>query len=113
MTYEEQSSTSPVLTASLKRKMLMGAAIGLVLIGTFLLTAGEPNPAWGKFWRIRPLIVVPLAGAMAGVFHHFVEQYLAGGGLGSRLAVIVLSLLGYLIAFWLGSVMGLNGTYWN
>lgn len=113
MTYEENSTAPSIYSSNLVKRMLAGAAIGLFLMGTFLLTAGEPNPEWGKFWRIRPLIIVPLAGAMAGLFHHYLDQYLGHQGFWPRVAVIVLSLLGYLVAFWLGAVLGLDGTYWN
>lgn len=44
-------------------RMLLGAAIGFAIISVFVFSVDNPNPDWGKFWRIRPLIITPLAGA--------------------------------------------------
>ncbi|MFZ6009251.1 MAG: hypothetical protein ACOYXT_02790, partial [Bacteroidota bacterium] len=66
------NSTSPPSETSLAKRMIVGAGIGLTLITLFLLSADEPDPAWGKLWMIRPLIVVPFAGAMGGLCQHFI-----------------------------------------
>lgn len=112
MTQQNNATTQPVHRASLAKRMLQGAAIGLILISLFLLSAGEPNPSWPKFWMIKPLIIVPIAGAMGGVFYYFMDHLRYQGGWKTVLAVL-LSLIGYIIALWLGTVLGLNGTYWN
>ena len=64
---QANNSTSQPSQVSLIKRMLVGAGIGLLLISLFLLSAGEPNPEWGKLWMIRPLIIVPLAVAMGGL----------------------------------------------
>ncbi|MFD2164601.1 hypothetical protein ACFSJU_19500 [Paradesertivirga mongoliensis] len=112
MTPTNDLTTQQVHPASLGRRMLQGAAIAFVLILIFLLGAGEPNPDWGKFWMVRPLLVVPAAGAIAGVFIYFMDYLRIQGGWKRALA-IALSLIGYIIALWLGTVLGLDGTMWN
>ncbi len=102
----------PIKTASLIKRMLVGALIGLILISIFLLGAGNPKPEWGKLWMIRPLIIVPLAGAMGGAFNYLVSQQNFQRGWVKALAML-LSLIVFLIGLWLGTVLGLDGTYWN
>lgn len=113
MALKNDSLLQPVDSVSLSKRMLHGALIGLALISFFLLTAGrESAPEWGPYWRIRPLIVVPVAGAMAGLFYYFMGYMRAQDGFVKILGYI-LSILGYIVALWLGTVAGLDGTYWN
>lgn len=112
MTQTNNLTTQPIHSSSLSKRMLLGVGIALILITIFLLGVGEPNPAWGKLWMIRPLIIVSLAGAMGGVFYYFMDHLRYQGGWRKTLAYI-LSLIGYIIALWLGTVLGLDGTLWN
>lgn len=108
----QSNTTQPIHPASLGKRMLLGAGIALTVITVFLLGVDEPKPEWGKLWMIRPLIIVPLAGAMGGAFYYFMNhlRYLGGW---KKALVILLSLIGYLIVLWLGIVLGLDGTLWN
>lgn len=101
-----------VHTASWGKRALQGAGIAFVLIVLFLLTAGEPNPDWPKFWMIRPLLIVPAAGAIGGLFYYLMDNLRYQGGWKKILANIA-SLLVYLTGLWLGTVLGLDGTMWN
>jgi hypothetical protein len=92
--------------------MVVGAGIGLLLISFFLLSAGEPNPEWGRLWRIRPLIIVPLAGAMGGLCNYFIVHFHYQAGVNKTIAII-LSVLVFIVGLWLGTVLGLDGTYWD
>jgi hypothetical protein len=92
--------------------MLQGGGIALILIIAFLLSAGEPNPDWPKLWMVKPLIIVPLAGALGGLFYYNMDHLRYQGGWRMALAYI-LSLMVYLIVLWLGTVLGLNGTMWD
>lgn len=112
MTSPGNLTTQPIHRAPLTKRMIQGAAIALILIVIFLLRAGEPNPEWGKLWRIKPLIIVPLAGASAGVFYYLMDHFRQQGGW-KKVLVNILSLMVGIIALWLGTVLGLNGTYWN
>ncbi|MBD0289392.1 MAG: potassium transporter KefB [Flavisolibacter sp.] len=107
-----QNEQQPLHTASLGKRALQGAGIALVLIVIFLLKAGEHDPDWHKLWMIRPLVVVPVAGAMGGVFYYFMDHLRYQGGWRKLLANI-LSLVVYIIGLWLGTVLGLDGTMWN
>lgn len=98
--------------ASLTKGVVIGGLIALVLISLFLLGASNPHPAWGEFWMIKPLIVVPLAGAAGGAFFSFVDPFHYRSTWKKALALLV-CLLVFMIGLWLGTVLGLNGTYWN
>jgi hypothetical protein len=112
MTQTINSTTGPVHSSSLWKRILWGGGIAFLLISFFLLGAGEPNPAWPKFWWIQPLVVVPLAGATGGLFYHLMDRFRSQGGWKKAVATIV-SILVYIIGLWLGTVLGLNGTMWD
>lgn len=112
MTQRNHSTAQPIHRASLGKRMLLGAGIALTLIIAFLVSAGAPDPAWPRLWMIKPLIIVPLAGAMGGLLYYFMDHLRYQGGWRKALAYI-LSLMGYIIGLWLGIVLGLDGTYWN
>lgn len=94
------------------KRLLQGAGIAFVLISMFLFSSGAPDPAWGKLWMLKPLLMVPLAGALGGGFYYYMDHMRSQGGWVKTLA-IVLSLVGYTIILWLGIVLGLNGTMWD
>ncbi len=112
MTQANNSTTQPIHSVSLVKRMLVGAGIGLLLISLFLLSAGKPNPEWGKLWMIRPLIIVPLAGAMGGLCNYFIVHFHNQVGVNKTIAMI-LSVIVFIIGLWLGVVLGLDGTMWN
>ncbi len=93
-------------------RMIVGGGIAFILIGFFLSGVGEPNPEWPKYWMIRPLIIVPLSGAMGGCFYHFmVLQFVRESWV--KLVAILVSMIVYIVGLWLGSILGLVGTLWN
>lgn len=99
-------------TGSAYKRMLQGGGIALLMITLFLAGVDDPNPDWPKFWMVRPLVVVPIAGAMGGVFYYFMD-FMRNQGLWSKIFANVICILGYLVAIWLGTVLGLDGTLWN
>ena len=112
MTQKNKVTTEHAHSASLAKPMLIGAGIALMLIVLFLVNAGEPDPEWPRFWMIRPLIIVPFAGAMGGVFYHLVDRLRYQGGWKKVLANLA-SLIVYIVGLWLGTVLGLDGTMWD
>ena len=112
MTQENDLTAKPLHPISLFKLMLVGGGIALALIIFFLATAGEPNPKWPKLWRLKPLIIVPLAGGCGGVFYYLMDHLRYKGGW-RKIVANVFSLLVFIIGLWLGIVLGLNGTYWN
>jgi hypothetical protein len=102
----------PIHRNTLGKRMFFGALIALALITLFLAGVKNANPAWGKYWMIQPLLIVPAAGAMGGLFYYFMDRLRYLGGWKTVLAY-VLSFFGYLVAIWLGTVLGLSGTLWN
>lgn len=103
------NSSSQTIQPSLTMRMLVGAGIGLLLISMFLLSVDEADPAWGRFWMVRPLIIVPLAGATGGLCNYFIMKFHTLKGFSQILALII-SLLVFLIGLWMGIVLGLDGT---
>ncbi|WP_421941290.1 hypothetical protein [Pedobacter sp.] len=112
MTQRNNLPAKSVNPASLSKRMLIGAAIGLTLIGIFLYGVNDAKPEWGKFWMIRPLLMVPFAGAMGGLFYYIMDHISYKGGWRKILAIVV-SVIGFIIALWLGAVLGLDGTLWD
>jgi hypothetical protein len=102
----------PSQRSSALRYALIGGGIALALMIFFLTSADYVDPSWPKFWMIRPLTITPLAGAMGGLVVHFIVNKVPATGF-LRLFVVIFSLIVYIIALWLGSVLGLDGTYWD
>ena len=99
---QENNLTQPN-PASLGKRMLIGAGIGLLLISVFLFPT-ESRPEWGKFWMVRPLIVVPFAGAMGGLCNYVIFTRF---GL-NKIVAGILSVLVFLFGLWIGTVLGLQ-----
>jgi hypothetical protein len=112
MTQRNELQKPPFHPASVIKRMLSGAWIGLILILFFLIGAGEPDPNWPKLWWIKPLLLVPAAGALGGLFYYNMDYLRAQGGW-REAGAYILSLIVFLIVLWLGIVLGLNGTMWD
>jgi hypothetical protein len=97
---------------SIVKPILVGAAIGLILISTFVFRVDNPKPEWGKLWMIRPLIITPMAGALGGLVFYFMN-YLSSRGSINKFLAILLSLIVFIIGLWMGIVVGLDGTLWD
>jgi multidrug transporter EmrE-like cation transporter len=111
MTQRNELQTLADHPVSLATPIFVGSGIALIVISFFVFGVDEANPAWGKFWMIRPLIIAPLAGAMGGAFYSFMDYQSSRGF--NRTVAILLSLVVYIIGLWLGTVSGLDGTMWN
>lgn len=98
--------------ASLLRRMLTGASIGLVLISFFVFSVDNPDPAWGKLWRVRPLVITPLAGAF-GILSFYLIDFLRPQGTVLTVLIYTFSTLAFIVALWMGIVLGLDGTLWD
>ena len=113
MTPTENKTAEPVLpAASLGKRMMLGAGIALILISIFLYSSGEPNPGWSKIWMLKPLLIVPVAGAMGGAFSFYLDHMRFQSGW-MKAFLFIASVMGYIITLWLGTVLGLDGTLWD
>ena len=112
MTPTNEYHNQPIHPAPASKRMLQGAAIGLILISFFLIGGQEANPEWSKAWMIKPLLIVPAAGALGGLFFYNMDHLRVQGGWREPFA-LVLSLIVFIIVLWLGIVLGLNGTMWD
>lgn len=108
---QPNNSTSQI-SVSVTTRMLLGASVGLLLISLFVFGVDDPNPEWGKYWMIKPLIITPLAGAMGGLCNYIIMSYHNQVGL-HKIVAIIISALVFIIGLWLGVVLGLNGTMWD
>ncbi len=111
MVHTQNSKTHGNPPVLLIKPVLIGAGIGLLVI-LFFLFGAEGRPEWGSLWKLRPLIVTPLAGATGGAFYYFMDQLRHKNGVNPTVAVI-LSLVVFIIGLWMGIVLGLAGTMWN
>lgn len=98
--------------SSLGKSMLVGAGFAFVLISVFLLGVNNPDPSWPHYWMVRPLIIVTMAGGMGAGFM-YVMYAIRKKYDWNRVVVFTFSLLAFVVALWLGTVLGLNGTLWN
>lgn len=105
-------TTKPINSSLMMKRILIGGGIALILIALFVFSVDNPKPEWGKYWMIRPLIITPLAGAVGGLFYHYMEHLRSQQGW-IKVIGTILSLIGYIIVLWLGTVLGLDGTLWN
>ena len=106
------SSDNISVNRKLVKRVLIGAGIALVLILLLILSVDEPKPEWHRTWWIRPMVVTPLAGAGGGLFFHFMFE-LGKEGTWKKIIVTLIGIIGYVIALWMGTVLGLAGTLWN
>ena len=109
---QKNELTKPNQPLSFTKPVLIGAGIALTLIALFLAGVDNADPAWGKYWMVKPLIIVPLAGAMGGAFFYFMNQLSHHRGLNKTVAIL-LGLIIYVVGLWLGSILGLDGTLWD
>jgi hypothetical protein len=97
---------------ALLKPTLIGAGIAFLAISFFVFGVDEPNPNWGKFWMIRPLVVTPLAGATGGAFFYFMNLLRRQYGW-NKILINFICLLVFIVGLWLGIVLGLDGTMWH
>jgi hypothetical protein len=91
---------------------MCGALTGLILILAFTGNVTDPDPAWGVYWKVRPLIVTPLVGAVgAGIAYY--TYWLLQKFHWSRVLTLIVCAFGFIVSIWLGIVLGLDGTLWN
>lgn len=96
---------------SMIKAMLIGGSIGLLII-LFFITGAQTQPHWPELWKIRPLIITPLAAVLGGGLAYVATTWLKRLGVNNIIAII-LSFIGFIIALWMGIVLGLDGTLWD
>ncbi|MBD3581207.1 potassium transporter KefB [Flavobacterium selenitireducens] len=91
---------------------LAGAVVALGVISLFVFGADNPNPDWPANWKVKPLLLTPVAGAVGGAFFYFMTCVKAPSQ-ALRILRSVVGILGFVVALWIGIVLGLNGTMWD
>lgn len=100
-----------ISSADLINKMLLSATIGIIIAGSFVYSNTPYNDNWGHLWFIKPLILIPLSGSVGGALYYLFTRYMQNV-LPKWLLFAVGTLL-FGISLWVGTILGLNGTYWN
>lgn len=108
LTYLKQTFQSRYLL----RNTIAGALTGLALISLYLYKADAADPDWHPLWILRPLLIVPFAGAMGGLFFTFMEPWRTKSGW-IKFGAYFICLLVFFIGLFMGIVLGLDGTYWD
>lgn len=67
MTRAEQLTTKTCFMSEWRKHLLIGVATALLIVGFFVIATGKGNPAWGDYWRIKPLLLFPCLGAITGL----------------------------------------------
>ena len=101
----------PIHLPSLFKRMAIGTAIGLVAILFFVLQVDNPNPEWGEYWIIKPLIITPLSGAAGGACNYLINYQFPSGT--SGVIAMIFGILVFIVGLWMGIVLGLNRTMWH
>ena len=112
MTSGNKLTSQSIDAASLIKRMLVGAGIALIVILYFVLGAGAGAPDWPAYWRVWPLLITPLAGALGGAFYYFMDPLRKSGGW-RKIVANIISIVVYVIGLWFGIILGLHGTMWN
>lgn len=105
-------ATYQIEPVAIIKTMAIGAITGLIIISVFIFPVKQPDPAWGKLWTIRPLVMTPLACAF-GSLVFFTAKIFRFQSRWKKAVVLVLSCLAFVIVLWMGIVLGLAGTLWD
>lgn len=111
MTHTNNFRLETIDRGALVKAMLIGGSIGLAAI-LLLIQGVETHPEWPEMWRVRPLIITPLAAALGGACFYVANRIFRSYGLNKIVSLIITS-VAFFIALWLGIVLGLDGTLWN
>lgn len=112
MSTQSTSASQPLVPPVMRTRILLGGGIALFLIILFLAGVDETDPAWPRYWMIKPLLIVPAAGAFGGFCYYWLNDRKPLTGW-QKPAAMIAGLLIYLIGLWMGTVLGLDGTLWN
>jgi hypothetical protein len=111
MGHQENLNNSRISSALFFKSVLTGAGIAFLVISFFVFGIEEPNPEWGQFWRIKPLMLTPLAGGIGGAIFYIMTQRVSRDL--PKTLTFPAGIVAYFIVLWLGVVLGLNGTMWD
>ena len=111
MMTQRQPVIRPILTPLLFKRMGLGAGIALLIIAAFVLPV-QGRPEWGAYWKVRPFIITPMAGALGGFCYYLLDNITLERGW-NPIWTNMLSMLIFVVGLWMGIVLGLVGTLWN
>jgi hypothetical protein len=112
MTNQSNFTAGPIDKTSLAKHLIIGLVIGFAVISFFVFGVDYVKPEWGEYWRIRPLIITPLAGAAGGAVFYFMD-YIGKQRGWSKAGIIAMSTVVAFVGLFIGVVLGLDGTMWD
>jgi len=92
--------------------LIIGAGIGLILMGLFLAGVTNPDPSWGSTWMLRPLVFIANAGAAGGAFYYYLNRNRQRKGW-RAVGFVAIGFAVYIACLFFGAVLGLDGTLWD
>lgn len=92
--------------------IIAGGTIALAVIALFVFSVNTPNPEWGNYWRIKPLLLTPFIGTLGGMAMYYCTRLAAYMQI-NKVVGFLLSMPVYIVILWIGIILGLNGTLWN
>ncbi len=113
MTQTNNLTVKPFNSATLIKNMLIGGTIGLVIMAIFLFGVDETKAEWGKYWMIKPYVIMTLGSAAGGACFYFLDLFFGYQSGWKKAAIIVVGVIGFIISLFLSFVLGLDGTLWN
>jgi len=72
----------------------------------------NPKPEWGKLWRIKPLLLSPIIGAIGGVGCYILHSVKTPSKFFNGILILI-GVFILLIFVWIGTILGLDGTLWD
>lgn len=93
-------------------RMAIGGLFNLILVSVFIFMGPPGHAEWGKFWVVRPVCVMTLAGLTGGSIFYYMTHYLQPVRWKKAVAFFGSGLI-YIIGLWMGMVLGFVGTWWN
>lgn len=108
----QKTKSQQINTSLLLKCIVIGAAFNLILIGIFLSGVHDAKSEWGKYWMIRPLVIVPFGGVVGGAIFFLLHFYSRQLGFHRAIATILGGII-FIIGLWMSFVLGLVGTLWD
>lgn len=93
-----------LLSAALRKRILQGAAIAILLLAVFLTIVGAIDDGT---WILIPILTIAIAGACGGAFYHLADFLRLQNGWNKSL-ITAICVAVFFVGLYLGFVYGLS-----
>lgn len=108
-----KSIAQKVCSRKLFLSFLLGWLVGLSVISFFVFSVKNPHASWGEWWMLKSLMLTPLVAAVAGSFFYVSQIVFPSKNIRQKIGLLLLRIILSGVIFWMGIVLGLDGTLWN